>query len=226
MIPWILLDTAIIPGDGTEMRLYQRDSEYSIRVGTTELMNNRGHASEDALASMVCERLGKRRGMRLLIGGMGMGFTLVRALRDVGDDGEVVIAELVPEVIAWHRGPLAEVSSHALDDPRVTVREVDVADVIREARNAYDAILLDVDNGPEGLTAEANDRLYTMAGLRASLAALRPGGILAIWSAGPNPPFTRRLEQAGFDTEEVRVRGRGAKGFRYLIWIARKRPSS
>jgi spermidine synthase len=224
LLPWILLDTAIIPGDGTEMRLYQRGSEYSIRVGTTELMNNRGHGSEDALASMVCERLGKRRGMRILIGGMGMGFTLVRALHDAGDDAEVVIAELVPEVIAWHRGPLAEVSNHALDDPRVIVRETDVAAVIREARNAYDAILLDVDNGPEGLTAEANDRLYTMAGLRATLAALRPGGILAIWSAGPNDAFTRRLRQAGFETEEVRVRDRGAKGgFRYLIWIARKR---
>jgi spermidine synthase len=205
------------------MRLYQRGSEFSIRVGAYELMNSRVHGSEDALASLVCERLGRRGGVRMLIGGMGMGFTLVRALHDLGDDAAVVIAELVPEVIAWHRGPLVAVSGHALNDPRVIIREADVFAIIRESRLAFDAILLDVDNGPAGLTAQANDRLYSLAGLRASFAALRPGGILAVWSAGPDATFTQRLGQAGFASEQVKVRGRGTRGgFRYLIWIARK----
>jgi spermidine synthase len=218
-----LLGTAVIPGDGGQMGLYQRGSEYSIRIGPYELMNNRVRSSEEALASLVCERLGSRPRMRMLIGGMGMGCTLLRALQDLPADATVVVAELVPEVIAWHRGPLAEVSNHALDNPRVSVREEDVTRVIKSERNAYDAILLDVDNGPAGLTTAANNHLYTFAGLRASFAALRPGGILAIWSAGPDPTFTRRLQQAGFEAEEVRVRGRGARGgFRYLIWIARK----
>ena len=219
MIPWTLLASAEIPGNGGEMRLYQRGTEYSIRVGPYELMNSRVHGSEDALASLVCERLPSR-ALRVLIGGLGMGFTLAAVLERVSPESEVVVSELVPEVVQWHRGPLASVSGGALDDRRVTIVERDVGEVIRAARDRFDAILLDVDNGPSGLTSPANDRLYTPAGLRSARAALRHGGILAVWSAGPDAAFTRRLREAGFHVEEVRVRGRGEKGARYLIWIA------
>jgi spermidine synthase len=223
MIPWTLLGTANIPGDGGEMRLYQRGSEYSIRVGAYELMNSRVHGSEDALASLVCERLAHVANVRILVGGLGMGYTLSAVLERVGEASEVVIAELVPEVVAWHRGPLAVVSNGALDDRRVVIRENDVGAVIRDPGNGFDAILLDVDNGPAGLTSKQNDRLYDAAGLRAAYAALRPGGILAVWSAGPDERFTKRLRQAGFEVGEVRVRGRGDKGgARYLIWLARR----
>lgn len=221
MLPWTLLDTAEIPGDGGELRLHQRGSEYSIRVGAYELMNSRVHGSEDALASLVFERL-ESKDARVLIGGLGMGFTLVAVLRELGARGEAIVSELVPGVVAWHRGPLADVSGDALHDSRVTIREIDVAQILRNEKEAFDAILLDVDNGPAGLTSKRNDWLYSPAGLRAAHAALRERGILAVWSAGPDAAFTRRLQQAGFQTEEKTVRGRGGKGSRYLIWVARK----
>ncbi|MDQ3282531.1 MAG: spermidine synthase [Acidobacteriota bacterium] len=219
MLPWTLLDTTTIPGDGGEMRLHQRGTEFSIRVGGYELMNSRVHGSEDALASLVCSRR-ECRGVRILIGGLGMGFTLAAVLQHVDAQSQVVVSELVPAVVAWHRGPLAHVSGGALDDPRVQVREIDVARVMREEREGFDAILLDVDNGPAGLTSKANDWLYSAPGLQAARAALRKRGLLAVWSAGADPAFTRRLQHAGFAVEEVPVRGRGAKGSRYLIWIA------
>ncbi len=224
MIPWSVVGTARIPGDGGEMRLHRRGSEYSIRVGAYELMNSRVHASEDALASLTCERIAGRPKVRVLIGGLGMGFTLLGVLEGLGPDSDVVVAELVPEVVAWHRGPLSVVSVNALDDPRVTVREEDVASVIAEERSAYDAILLDVDNGPSALTAKHNDWLYGVTGLRTAFAALKPRGILAVWSASPDPAFTRRLQQTGFEAEEVRVRGRAhGKGSRFLIWLAQRK---
>lgn len=223
MIPWKLLDSSEIPGDGGEIRLYQRGTEFSIRVGNYELMNNRVYGSEDAMASITCERLRDRERTRVLIGGLGMGFTLSRVLKDIGSRSEVVLAELVPAVVKWNRGPLAPFAGNPLADPRVTVREEDVGRVIREERNAYDAILLDVDNGPTSLTSKGNDWLYGMSGLRAASAALRPGGMLAVWSAGPDANFTKRLHQAGFTSEQVRVRSRGeAGGARYLIWLATK----
>ena len=209
MLPWKLVDTAIIPGDGTEMRLHRRGDEFSIRVENYELMNSRVHGSEDALASLVCKRVPPN--ARVVIGGLGMGFTLMAMLQCLGKRAEVVIAELVPAVVAWHRGPLAHVSRGALDDPRVVIREADVARVIREG--TYDAIVLDVDNGPRALTARSNDQLYSERGLRIIESALRPKGVLAIWSAGPDAAFTRRLRKMGFATEEIRVRG-------FLIWLA------
>jgi spermidine synthase len=224
MIPWTLLGTAIVPGDGGEMRLYQRGREYSIRVGTYELMNSRVYGSEDALAQLVCARLGKERRVRVLIGGLGMGFTVAGVLRDCNPKSEIVVAELVPEVVAWNRGPMGTLAGNPLADRRVTVREADVGRVMQSDRGAYDAILLDVDNGPRGLTSKNNDWLYGPLGLRAACEALRPKGILAVWSAGADPAFTRRLQQAGFETEEVPVRSRGPhKGSRFLIWIARAR---
>ena len=217
MIPWSLLDTTVIPGDGGEMRLYQRGDEYSIRVGPYELMNSRVHASEDALAEFVCPRLGAH--PRVLIGGLGMGFTLNAVLQRVDARAEVVVAELVPAVVQWHRGPLRVVSKDALDDARVCVREEDVAQVMRDGR--YNAILLDVDNGPAGLTSKHNDRLYTLRGLRTAFDALQPKGVLAVWSGGPDDAFAKRLKQTGFTVEEISVRARGKKGgARYVIWLA------
>jgi spermidine synthase len=218
VIPWELVDTTTIPGEASPMYLYRRGEEYSNRIGHHELMNNREHGSEDALAELVCKRLSGN--VRVLVGGLGMGFTLAAVLRDVTRDSEVVVAELVPAVVRWHRGVLAKVSNGALDDKRVTIREADVAHVIAEKREAFDAILLDVDNGPAGLTAKTNDRLYGLNGLRCAFAALRPKGILAIWAADPDPRFTKRLQQVGFTAEEIRVRGHGRKGQRYLIWLA------
>lgn len=223
MLPWKLIATAAIPGDGGSMRLHQRGTEYSIRVGNYELMNSRVFGSEDALSSVVRERLGNLPRPRILIGGLGMGFTLAAVLRDFGPNAAVIVSELVPDVIDWHRGPLASVSHGAIDDPRVSVRAIDVGKLMRDERGSFDAILLDVDNGPRGLTSPMNDRLYTLSGLRAAYEALRAKGILAVWSAGADPAFTRRLQQAGFATEEVPVRGRGAAGgSRFLIWLARR----
>jgi spermidine synthase len=209
MLPWKLLDTATIPGDGGEMRLHRRGDEFSIRVENYELMNSRVHGSEDALASLVCPRVPPN--ARVLIGGLGMGYTLLAMLEGLGPKAEVVVAELVPAVVAWHRGPLAQVSKGALDDPRTVIREADVVRVIGEG--TWDAIALDVDNGPRALTAKGNDRLYDERGLRAIMAALRPKAVLAIWSAGPDAAFTRRLRKVGFAVEEKRVRG-------FLIWLA------
>jgi spermidine synthase len=221
MVPWTLLDTAAIPGDGGTLRLFRRGSEFAIRLGDNELMNSRLSGSEEALATLACGRIGAQVGVRVLIGGLGMGFTLRAALGALGPDAAITIAELVPGVVAWARGPLAEVSGRGLDDPRVVIREGDVAEAIREARGAYDAILLDVDNGPDGLTRPSNDRLYDAAGLGAARTALRPGGVLAIWSAAPDAVFTRRLGQAGFGVETVTARARGGRGgARHTIWLA------
>ena len=220
MIPRVLLDSAPVPGNGGELRLYQRGSEFSISIaGRGELMNSRVHGSEDALAEQTCARL-RESNPRLLIGSLGLGFTLAAALRCVGEHAHVIVAELVSGVVAWNRGPLAELAGHPLDDPRVTVREGDVARLINEAQQAYDAIVLDVDNGPEGLTRKQNDWLYSMNGLTAAYTTLRPGGILAVWSAGPAQDFFQRLRKVGFDVEEVRVRAHGTKGARHTIWFA------
>jgi spermidine synthase len=222
MIPWKLLDSARVPGGGPELRLYQRGEELSIRiVGRGELMNSRVHGSEDALAELTCARLAGRAHSRVLIGGLGMGFTLAAALRQLGPDAEVVVAELVPAVVEWNRGPLAGAAGHPLEDRRVTVRVADVAQILSKEAQAYDAILLDVDNGPEGLTRRDNDWLYSVNGLGAAFAALRPGGVLAVWSAGPDRDFSERLRRVGFEAEEVRVRARAnRKGARHIIWLA------
>jgi len=222
MIPWALLGEARVAVDGKRLSLYQRDSEFSIRLGGGggELMNSRSHGSEEALAELACARLAGRDRPHVLIGGLGMGFTLAAALRQLGATAQLTVAELVPEVVAWNLGPLGELAGHPLADPRVTVCEGDDARVIETQPRAFDAILLDVDNGPEGLTHNANDWLYGSDGLAAAYAALRAGGVLAVWSAGRDPSFTGRLLKAGFAVEEVRVRARGSKGARHVIWLA------
>ncbi len=220
MIPWSLLDTAQVPGGG-ELRLMRRGAEFSIKLGQNELMNSRLSGSEQALATLACERLQGCKKPRLLIGGLGMGFTLRAALSVLGADARIVVAELVPEVIAWARGPMAEVFGESLTDPRVSIREKDVGLLIRGERSAFDAILLDVDNGPEGLSREANDALYNKSGLGSAHAALRPGGVLAVWSSGPDPRFTQRLTKAGFDVDEINTRANGKRGgARHVIWMA------
>ncbi len=221
MIPWIHIDTAEIPGGEGTLRLKRRGAEFSIMLGDNELMNSRLSGSEQTLATLACERLSDRPAPRFLIGGLGMGFTLRAALERLPPKAEVVVAELVPAVIAWARGPMAEVFAGSLDDSRVEIRQADVGAVIAEARGAWDAILLDVDNGPDGLTRAANDRLYSAAGLHAAREALRPGGLLAVWSSGPDAAFTKRLKQAGFAVEEIPTRANGKRGgARHMIWIA------
>ncbi len=223
MNPWILLDQTEVPGDGGEMKLYQRAFEFSISVKNEELMNSRMHGSEDALAELACKRMAGRKNPAVLIGGLGMGFTLRAALDQLDKSAEVVVAELVPAVVKWNRTHLAELAGRPLDDPRVAVRVADVGLVIREQANAFDAILLDVDNGPDGLTHAGNDRLYTRGGIAAAKAALKPGGILGVWSAEPDPSFSKRLRGTGFKVEEATVRSRKTKGRRHTVWLAMKR---
>lgn len=216
-----LIGTAEVPG-GDELRLYRRGDDFIIAIDRNELMSSRMSGSEEALATMTCDRLRSAKGASLLIGGYGMGFTLRAALATLGPDAKIAVAELVPGIIEWARGPMAELAAGCLDDPRVELILGDVSKAIGAATRRYDAILLDVDNGPDGLTREANEGLYSAAGLATAKAALRPGGILAIWSAAPDARFTRRLTAAGFQVEEVGVRARSnGKGPRHVIWFAR-----
>ena len=218
MIPRELLATAQIPG-GDELRLYRRGGDFMIALGGNELMSTRNSGSEEALAAMTCERLGHTDAPHLLIGGYGMGFTLRAALAALGPKARLTVAELVPEIIDWARGPMAALTAGCLDDPRVELVMDDVAAAISAAKERFDAILLDVDNGPDGLTRAANDQIYAAKGLAAAKVALKPGGVLAIWSAAPDERFARRLKHAGSKVEEVMVRARGNKGARHVIWF-------
>ncbi len=221
MVPWKILDRAQVPGDGEEIKLLQRGEEFSIKVGHEELMNSRVHGSEDAMAELSCNKISEIKNPRILIGGLGMGFTLRAALNNLGHGAKVIVAELVPSVVKWNRKYLGDLNRRPLDDKRVSVREEDVALVIREQKSGFDVIMLDVDNGPDGLTHEANDRLYTAGGIDAAKEALRPGGILAVWSATPDKKFLKRLRSAGFKSvEEHAVRGHRRGGRPDIIWIA------
>jgi len=225
VIPWKQIDTAPVPGSDEELQLYKRGEEYSFRLGTAELMNSRATGSEAALAELACARIAGRARPRVLIGGLGLGYTAAAALQHLGARSQVTVAELVPSVVEWVRGPLADLAGRPLDDPRVTVQETDVAEIIGAEEQAWDAILLDVDNGPQALTRGTNDRLYSREGLKTAFAALRPQGVLAVWSAEADRAFTRRLGKAGFQVEEARVRARGpSRGAHHLIWLA-ARPS-
>ncbi len=221
MKPRQLVGTARIPGTAEELRLFQRGDDYMIVLDRNELMNSRMSGSEEALAEMTCARLRAGGAPKLLIGGYGMGFTLRAALRVLPANAKLVVAELVPEIIAWARGPMAALTSGCLDDARVSIAQRDGRDCIAEARGSYDAILLDVDNGPDGLTHPQNEHLYSTTGLAAARGALRPGGVLAVWSAAPDRAFTRRLVQSHFKVDEVTVRARSnGKGARHTIWFA------
>jgi len=221
MIPWVQIDKVTVPGAEVELRLMRRGADFSMMLGQNELMNSRLSGSEEALATLTCRRIEKVTSPHLLIGGLGMGFTLRAALAVLGPQARITVAELVPAVIAWARGPMAELFGVSLDDARASIREADVVDVIQSHPSAFDAILLDVDNGPEGLIRKANDALYDLKGLKAIYRALRPGGVLAVWSSGPNPAFTKRLASAGFEVNEVAVRATTKRsGARHLIWFA------
>lgn len=222
MIPWEFLDSASIPGSRETLSLYQRGTEFSIRVDEDELMNNRAHGSEEALARIACRRIALRPRSRVLIGGLGMGYTLAAALRELADDAHVLIVELLPAVVAWNRGPLADLAGRPLEDARVKVREGDAGESIRAGDATYDSIVLDVDNGPEGFTRGGNDWLYGRSGLSGAFRALRPGGNLAIWSASPDERFVSRLRRAGFKVEDFRVPARGDRGPNHTVWIAAK----
>jgi spermidine synthase len=226
MIPWVKIDTARIPGTGGELRLMRRGREFSIMLGSNELMNSRLSGSEAALATLAVKRIENVARPHLLIGGLGMGFTLRAALAVLGSKAKITVAELVPAVVAWARGPMAEIFGDSLDDPRVSIQEVDVATVIERHPLTFDAILLDVDNGPEGLTRKANDALYDAGGLKIVHTALRRGGVLAVWSSDPNPRFSKSLHRAGFAVNEVAIRATGkGRGVRHVIWIATREPT-
>jgi len=223
MIARELVGTARAPG-GEELRLFSHGRDFMIVIDQNELISTRMRHSEEQLAELTLERLAAPAPL-LLIGGYGMGFTL-RAALAARPDARVTVAELVPEIVEWARGPMAELTAGCLDDPRVTLGMGDVLAWIDDAADGttgqYDAILLDVDNGPDALVHEQNRRIYSFAGLRAAKAALAPGGVLAIWSAARDPAFTRRLEKVGFAVEDVEVRARpGGKGPRHTIWFAR-----
>ncbi|MCW3796794.1 spermidine synthase [Sphingomonas sp. BN140010] len=221
MIPRTLIASAQIP-NGPEMRLYSRGGDHMILLEREELMSTRMSGSEEALATMTADRLGSRPGQRWLIGGYGMGFTLRAALARLPGNARVTVAELVPEIIDWARGPMAALTDGCLDDPRVTVALRDVTNEI--AGGGWDAILLDVDNGPDALVRAQNQWLYEPGGLAVTRQALRPGGLLAIWSASSDARFSRTLASAGFRVEEEVVRARAnGKGPRHHIWFATPR---
>ena len=220
MIAWRLLETAQIP-EGGKLRLMRRGAEFSIMLDDKELMNSRRGGSEEALAALACERVRRRKEPQILIGGLGMGFTLRAALAALGRDARITVAELVPDIVSWTRGPLAEVFGESLADPRIRIQQTDVGKVITSGMSAFDAIILDVDNGSEGITRKANDALYTIGGLRAARAALRPEGVLAVWSSGPSLAFMQRLRNTGFEVEEMKVRANGSRGgARHIVWLA------
>ena len=225
MITRELLGTAQVPG-GEELKLFAHGRDFMIVLGHNELMSTRMRGSEEALATMTLDRLKDRPAPHIMVGGYGMGFTLRAALARLGPKASVTVAELVPEIIEWAKGPMAEVEAGALSDPRVRLVMGDVAEAILLSPEPLDAILLDVDNGPDGLVRADNNRLYSKAGLHNARKALRPGGVLAIWSAFPDPKFARRLGEVGFSVEEVEVRARydaqgKGKGPRHVIWFAR-----
>lgn len=219
MLPWETLDRALAP-DGAALTLARRGDEYVIRAGHVALMSSRAHASEDALgarAAALCPAAGT-----VLLGGLGLGFTLRACLDGVSPDATVDIAELVPAVVRWNRGPLAPLARVPLDDPRVRVLEGDVATPIAAARARYDVIALDVDNGPSALVSRGNAALYGEAGLRRAQTALRLQGALLVWSAGEDPAFEQRLARVGFAVTRERVRAHGAGGGWHTLWIARR----
>lgn len=223
MKAWEILGQTRTP-DGTDMQLTRRDNEYVMLANGKPLMSSRMHGSEEALARLACARVGAVDRPRVLVGGLGMGFTLRAALDLLPSDAIVTVTELVPAVIAWNRAPLAALAAHPLSDARVRVEVADVGFTLRANRARFDVILLDVDNGPTAFTAAANDGLYNNGGVAAAHAALRPGGTLAVWSAWEDRKFEQRLRYHGFDVEVARVRARLKKGGpRHTIFLGMKR---
>lgn len=223
MLPRELLGESVTP-DGAPITLTREGVALVVRIGNVPLMSSRVHGSEEALAEVGCEGLRERRGARVLVGGLGMGFTLRAVLGALGADAEVVVAELLPTIVEWNRGPLGALAQMPLDDPRTTLAVGDVATIVKKASRSFDAILLDVDNGPEAFSVASNAWLYGRAGIGALRDALRPGGCVVVWSAVESVPFSRALGAAGLATEVRPVRARGAvrKGSRHWLFVGRR----
>lgn len=216
-----LLGQAAIPGSDRVLKLYQGKDDCRIVIaGRGELMSTRKHASEDALGSLPCQMLAETNAARVLIGGLGMGFTLAAVLATTGPESHVVVAELVPEVIEWNKGPLGAYSGYPLSDARTTVYEGDVSDLLRSAEQQFDVIVLDVDNGPEAFSSSSNNWLYSSEGIDCARRRLNTGGVLAYWSATPDPQFARQLKKCGFKVSEKSVFAHGNKGTKHTIWLA------
>jgi spermidine synthase len=224
MIPWTQLGSAQIPNNGGELKFSQRGDEFSIRLSGIrgELMNSRLYNSEKVLAELGCAYLNSTDNAQVLVGGLGMGYTLAAALKAVTSNSQVTVAELIPEVVVWNQGPLGNCANNPLQDPRTKVHIGDVREQLSIRQPTYDAILLDVDNGPEGLTQKDNNSIYSSQGLEDIYKTLRPKGMLAIWSAGPDNQFMLRLKKAGFKADSRVVRARPGKGSRHTIFLARK----
>ena len=229
MLPWETVARAAGP-DGAEWTLARRGDEWVVRVAGRALMSSRQHGSEEALAAEALARMSPARGQArrgsptVLVGGLGLGFTLRAALDRLPQGARVVVAELVPALVEWNRGPVAHVAGRPLDDPRTRLQQGDVLARIAEAKGAFDAILLDVDNGPSAVAPASNDRLYGDAGVRACRDALRQGGVLAVWSAGPDEGYRARLERAGLEVQvrSVPAREGTSRGARHVVFLAVK----
>jgi spermidine synthase len=221
MIPWQTLDRAIM-NDGSELAIAQRDRQFAIRVDGQVLMNSDSHGSEEKLATHGCERLRAKRRARVLIGGLGMGFTARAALDELGPDARVDVAEIAGAVVQWNRDLIGHLAGAPLRDRRLRVIEIDVATAIARAADRYDAILLDVDNGPQALTSIHNKRLYTRSGLESARSALRTDGVLAVWSTFDARSFTTRLVESRFEVTVKRVRAQPTSNQRHVLWLARR----
>jgi len=220
-MPWVELAQAPMPG-GDVLTLRQRGGDFEIRLNLAELMSSRASVSERALAQVACARL-ERGAARVLIGGLGMGYTVRAVLDSVGRDARITVAELVPAVVEWNRGPLADLAGRPLDDGRVTVYCGDVGDAIRANPRGFDAILMDVDNGPDAVLFPSNEGLYSVDGVRLMVSALTPRGVLGLWSADRSANFERVLETGGFAVERVEVAVRGGDGPAHTIYLTRAR---
>jgi spermidine synthase len=223
--PWNLIDQTATP-DGKTISLHEHDGFYFIRVDGNPLMSTRQHASEERMAELACAHLKAVRSARVLIGGLGFGYTLRAALGLIGKDARVVVAEILSAVIDWNRRPEPGLAADAMADPRVTIVQRDVREVIRTARSEFDSIALDVDNGPAAMSTDGNARLYRVDGLEQTRIALRPGGCAAYWSAAPDTAFARRMERAGFAVEVHHARARGHAGARHTIFLGRVQASA
>lgn len=224
MKPLIEIGTATIPNDGGELTLLRRENEFSIRLSGTrgELMNSRVYNSEQELSKLGCTHIKNKDDAQVLVGGLGMGYTLATALECVNAQSQVTVAELIPEVVEWNKGPLGECAGMPLLDSRCQVSLGDIAELIKKQQPSYDAILLDIDNGPDGLTQIDNDWLYSSSGLNALYKSLRPGGMLAVWSAHEDAGFMRTLKKTKFSVSARTVRARPGKGSRHTIFLAKK----
>lgn len=220
---FVLIDSTPLPDPGARLCLFEYGEDFVIKREDGkggQLMNTRMHGSEDTLGKLPCARIADRANARVLIGGLGMGFTLAAALAELGGQAQVLVAELLEGVIQWNEGPLGAKAGYPIRDPRAQILHDDVADVLRTDNLGFDAIMLDVDNGPEGLVQSANSWLYSVEGLQRCKRALKPKGLLAVWSASIDQRFSARLRSAGFKVEEVQVFAHGNRGPKHTIWLA------